>query len=99
MVKHIVMWRINPSEGQSREQTLSTMRNALNGLPAQISVIKGYEVGVASSRSPSSYDIVLISAFDSWEDLKAYRDHPEHVKVKDYIAEIRTEAAVVDYEI
>ncbi|MGB3729565.1 MAG: Dabb family protein [Thermodesulfobacteriota bacterium] len=42
--------------------------------------------------------MVLYSEFDDQEGLNAYQNHPEHVKIVDFVGEIRTDRAVVDYE-
>lgn len=57
------------------------------------------EVGVDFSRTPESADIVLYSEFDSREALDAYQEHPEHVAMKPFIKDVRSERRVVDYEV
>jgi len=44
-----------------------------------------------------SFDLALISHFESLEDLDAYRVHPEHLKVVERIKETTVDRAAVDY--
>ena len=61
--------------------------------------IKHLEVGINAEASPHTADVALYSEFASWDDLAAYQKHPEHLKVADFVQEIRLERHVVDYEI
>ncbi|HYX07697.1 MAG TPA: Dabb family protein, partial [Bacteroidales bacterium] len=66
-------------------------------LEDKVPQIREYEVGKNMSASASSFDLVLVSGFESEEDLEAYRRHPEHVKVLDFIGKVKDMLAVVDY--
>ena len=46
-----------------------------------------------------NYDAVLVSEFDSLEDLEAYKHDPRHVKVSALCKSIRVDRVAVDYEI
>jgi len=43
-------------------------------------------------------DMVLITEFDSKEDLDLYAVHPEHMKVSEYVGKVRTSRMVCDWE-
>jgi hypothetical protein len=45
------------------------------------------------------FDAVLISTFDSFQDVAAYRVHPEHKAISAYVALVKESRASVDYEI
>ena len=49
--------------------------------------------------APGNYDAVLISAFDSREDLEAYKNDPRHQEVSALCKAIRTDRVAVDYEV
>ena len=49
--------------------------------------------------SSAAYDLALYSVFESPEALAAYQQHPEHAAVADFIAKVRSERVVVDYEV
>ena len=46
----------------------------------------------------SAYDAVLVCEFMSWGDLRIYQEHPLHKEVAAYIAKVREERAVVDFD-
>ncbi|HEX2945162.1 MAG TPA: Dabb family protein [Clostridia bacterium] len=48
--------------------------------------------------SERSYDLALITKFDSLDDFKAYKENPIHVEVSKYIHSVWKESASVDYE-
>ncbi len=100
MIKHIVMWRLKDfAHGRSKEENAKELKNSLESLKEKIREIKYIEVGIDVNRSDAAFDVVLYSEFDSLEDLEAYQKHPEHVKVAGFVSEIRSERAVVDYEV
>ncbi|HSG32070.1 MAG TPA: Dabb family protein [Thermodesulfobacteriota bacterium] len=100
MIKHIVMWKLKDSaRGVSKEENAKELKSVLEDLKDKIDVIKEIEVGMDFNGSAAAYDVALYSVFDSREDLQTYQKHPEHVKVVDFVNEIRDERVVVDYEI
>ena len=99
MIKHIVMWTVKETADHDKEQNVQLVKEKLAALPTLIKEIKDYEVGINEIQSPAAYDVVLISTFDSWQDLDVYRNHPEHLKVAEFIGAVRDQRAVVDYEI
>ena len=98
MIAHIVMWRISAAAGKSTEENAQLVRQKLAPLPEIIPEIKGYEIGLNKTDSAAAFDVVLISRFQSWDDLQIYRRHPEHQRVAEFIAAVRSDSAVVDYE-
>lgn len=100
MIKHVVMWKLKDEhEGRNRQQLAKELREMLESLKEIIDEIRHIEVGINLSGSDAACDVVLYSEFDSMEDLDVYQKHPEHVKVAQYLSDIRTERHVVDYEI
>ena len=97
MVKHLVFWKIKDDldfEGVYEEMKIRV--EALNGeIPGLIKV----ELGRDFSDSEVSYDLGLYSEFESKEALEVYRDHPKHQFVKEFIAAVTKDRAVVDYEV
>lgn len=99
MIKHIVMWRLKESAaGASREENAKKLKQSLEDLKDKIEDIKAIEVGINFNSSPAAFDVVLYSEFVDREGLDAYQNHPEHLKIVDFVGEIRTDRAVVDYE-
>ncbi|RMG86640.1 MAG: Dabb family protein [Chloroflexi bacterium] len=94
MITHVVMFRF---EDNSPEH-LETVKRKLMALPSVISEIQHYEVGINVVQADRNYDMVLISKFNTLEDLQAYGVHPAHKEVLAYIRDTATSVAVVDYE-
>lgn len=96
MIKHIVMWKLKEENKMDSAQKIKKDLEALKG------VIKGLneiEVGIDFNKSDAAYDVVLYSTFDTKEDLNAYQIHPEHKKVGAFVAQVKVERIVVDYEV
>jgi len=99
MIKHIVMWTIlDGIDGRTKAESMALLKSRLEALPGLIPEIQYYEVGFNKSTSEAAYDVVLISHFRSFQDLKIYQDHPEHVKIATLVSSIREKGAVVDFE-
>ena len=93
MIKHIVMWKFK----SGTEKEMMEFITALRGLYGVIPQIKEQEVGVNCVEG--NYDAVLISAFDSLEDLETYKNDPRHVAVSSLCKSIRESRVAVDYEV
>ncbi|MEA3316882.1 MAG: Dabb family protein, partial [Bacteroidota bacterium] len=76
-----------------------TIKENFSPLKSKINIINSYEIGINSKTTKFSYDIILISEYNSWEDLNAYINHPEHKKAIQLCADIKKEKAVIDYEL
>ncbi|MDE7398909.1 MAG: Dabb family protein [Oscillospiraceae bacterium] len=94
MIKHIVMWKFKDGE----EENMLKFRERLLALKGQIPEIKAMEVGINVNPSERSFDAVLVSEFDSLEDLRSYSVNPLHVAVSEFCKSIRTQSGSVDYE-
>ena len=99
MVKHVVMFRMKDfADNHSKEENIYILKTALEKLPSLIKGINfSVSIGINYQNLPNACDFVLISDFKSDDDLKAYKVHPAHMKVKDLINLIVDSASVVDY--
>ena len=93
MIKHIVMWKFNPGTEARQREFLDGLQSLLGVIPQ----IREQEVGV--NCAPGNYDAVLISAFDSLEDLEAYKRDPRHAAVSALCKSIRSDRVAVDVEV
>ena len=99
MIKHIVMWRFKDyAEGATKQENIMKVKNMLEKLPSRIDFIREMKVEINVNPKEGMYDAVLISAFDTLEDVNAYRVHPEHKKISAFVSLIRESRASVDYE-
>lgn len=100
MIKHIVMWKFKDfAEGATKEENILKVKSMLEALPDKIDFIREMNVKINVNPKEGMYDAILISAFDSLDDVNRYRVHPEHKKVSSFVALIRESRASVDYEV
>ena len=94
MFTHIVFFKL-----KNKEQ-VSEARNILLSMEGNIPQLKGLEVGVDVLHTERSYDLALVTRFDSLEDMNAYAVHEYHVnEVLKYLKPMLESSKVVDYEI
>lgn len=98
MIKHVILWKLK-EEYANDEAVKNGIREGLEGLLGKIPgllEIRVHTNGLASSTA----DVMLDSAFESEEALRAYAVHPAHVAVAD--GKVRPYTAVrscLDFEI
>ena len=98
MLKHIVMWKLKDhAEGKTRDENAIIMKGMLEALKDKIPEIQFLEVGPNVDPTDAAYDIVLYSEFMDKAALSVYQDHPEHLKVADFVSRIREHRVLVDY--
>ncbi|MGN0819068.1 MAG: Dabb family protein [Christensenellaceae bacterium] len=95
MIKHVVCFKLvdNSSTAKclARERLLSMIGN--------VKWFKSIECGEDFLQSPRSYDIVLITTFDSASDLDEYQKDDYHVNVvKSYMHTHTLSSVAVDFE-
>jgi hypothetical protein len=68
-------------------------------MSGKIPGIRHLEVGIDEVRSERSYDLALVTQFDSLADLKAYQEHPLHAgEVVPHLKTVCASIITVDYE-
>lgn len=98
MINHVVLFKLNEYSDIEKPKVIAEMKSLLEGLKGKIEELKYIEVGVNYELNSKSYDIALITHFNSIEDLDKYRIHPEHKKVVARFAELTADRAAVDFE-
>ncbi len=100
MINHIVMFRIDRAKMQGKiEETLAELVFRLDELPAKIPEILSFEIGKNICSSERAMDLVLVSTFDTEQELNNYQKHTDHREVVSFIQLVCSETIVVDYEI
>ena len=95
MVTHVVMFRLKDRS----DENIRKAGEVLLSMKGRVEQLRHIEVGTDFLHSERSYDIVLITRFDSKDDLAAYQNHPYHVEVvKKHMHAVRETSAAVDYE-
>lgn len=98
-LKHIVMWRVRGDDEATRAANAERVKREFESLVGRIPGMRHLEVGVDLSRIDYACDVVLVSEFDSAEALAAYAVHPEHLRVRDALGDLRIARHQVDYAI
>ncbi len=97
MIKHIVMWNVRGDTPAEKAQGIARLQRSFESLRGRIPGLLHLEIGVDSSRIDYACDVVLYSEFESQAALDAYGSHPEHVRVKNEVADLRIARHQVDY--
>ena len=97
MINHVVLFKLKDYSETEKPVLIAEMKSLLEGLQGKIGELKYIEVGVNYELNTKSYDVALLSHFNSIEDLDKYRVHPEHKKVLARFSELRLERAAVDF--
>lgn len=99
MINHVVLFKLKNYDSESQKQIeISKIEEALLSLSGKIEELKYIEVGVNYDLAAKSFDICLITHFESLDQLDSYRIHPEHLKVAELIGQHAVERAAVDFE-
>lgn len=101
MIRHIVMFQFKEeAEGRLKKENVSITKEMLDALPAKIDLIRHSETHIgAIGSAESNYDLLLISDFDSFDDLNAYIVHPDHKAVGAFMRPVRLSRSCIDIEI
>ncbi len=96
MIKHIVMWDILGAGPDEKARNAQRLKAAFEGMQPIPGLLK-LEIGLDLSGVDYACDVVLYSEFESQAALDAYGTHPEHVRVKNELADLRIARHQVDY--
>ncbi|MBU3113374.1 Dabb family protein [Clostridium lacusfryxellense] len=93
MFTHIIFFKL-----KNKNQTIEA-RNLLLSMEGKISELKEIEVGIDVVHSERSYDLALITRFETFEDMNTYAVHEYHVnEVIKYLKPMLESSKSVDYE-
>lgn len=99
MIKHIVMFSfLEESNGKTKYDNLKIAKNIMDELPSKIPQIKHWLTGINQSNSPKSFDIVIDSEFEPYDDLETYKVHSAHLELVEFLNTCRDKTHVVDFE-
>ena len=99
MIKHIVMWKVKGSTPEEKREGVRRIQAAFDGVVGVIPGLLALEVGADVSRIEYACDVVLYSEFESRQALDSYATHPEHLRIKRDLADVRIARHQVDYVI
>ena len=95
MVRHIVLFKI---KDEFKDEIPQMVKN-FYGMKGKIEGMVSLEAGADFLHSDRSYDVALITEFESRETLEAYQTHPVHLPVKKRMGEVRISSVACDYDI
>ncbi len=83
MVKHVILWTLKDElSADEKQQVKAGIKAGLEGLQGKIPGLTEIHV-YTNGLETSNADVMLDSAFESFEALKGYAVHPDHVAVAD----------------
>jgi quinol monooxygenase YgiN len=97
LIRHIVMWNVRGASAEEKAGNVERLQRSFHSLRGRVPGLLHLEVGVDSSRVDYACDVVLYSEFESQAALDAYATHPEHLRVKQELGDMRTHRHQVDY--
>ena len=99
MICHVVMWKLRGDTADEQRTARARVKRAFEGLRGKIPGMLRIEIGLDTSAVDYACDVVLFSEFKSREALANYVRHPEHLRVRDELGDLRTARHQVDYEV
>lgn len=97
MIKHIVMWNVCGDTRDEKAQGIARLQRSFESLRGRIPGLLRLEIGVDTSAVDYACDVVLYSEFETQAALDGYAMHPEHLRVKSELGNLRTARHQVDY--
>jgi len=95
MITHIVLFKLSDPSAEN----LATTQAKLLSMQGKIAQLRHLEAGIDVVRSERSYDIALVTRFDSLNDLQEYQIHPYHAgEVIPHMKAVCSSIVAVDYE-
>ena len=99
VIKHIVMWKVRGDDAATRARHLAQLKAEFESLRGRIPGLLRLEVGIDVSGVDYACDAVLVTEFASREALAGYAEHPEHLRVRCVLGDMRIARHQVDYEV
>lgn len=100
MVKHIILWTLKEMSEDEKSKVKSDIKISLESLSGKIPGLLDIKVVIDGRLETSNADLMLDSSFESFEALKAYAVHPEHVKVaEEKVRPFTASRSCLDFEI
>ena len=101
MVKHIILWTLNPELSEAEKAKVKAeIKAGLEGLVGKVPGLIDVKVIIDGRLASSNADVMLDSTLESEEALKGYAAHPEHVAVANgKVRPYTVQRSCLDFEI
>jgi quinol monooxygenase YgiN len=97
LIRHIVMWNVRGDTPSEKAENVERLKRSFDSLRGRVPGLLHLEIGADTSRVDYACDVVLYSVFESQAALDAYATHPEHLRVKQEVGDLRVARYQVDY--
>lgn len=101
MVKHIILWTLDPALSDEEKATVKAgIKAGLEGLVGQVPGLLDVKVHTEGRLASSNADVMLDSTLESEEALKGYARHPAHLAVANgKVRPYTVQRACLDFEL
>lgn len=101
MVKHIILWTLNPELTEEEMQTVKAgIKEGLEGLVGKVPGLIDVKVQINGRLTSSTADLMLDCTLENEEALKGYAQHPEHLAVANTkVRPYTVQRSCLDYEL
>lgn len=94
MITHIVLYRLK----DPTDENCAALVEKFLSMRGKIPMLRTIEAGTDVVRSERSYDVALVCTFDNVRGLDAYREHPVHLPIMEYVRGVVERSHSVDFE-
>ncbi len=99
MIRHIVMWNLD-CKGENKQELEKKIKTKFESLKGVIPEIIDARVGInINLDDKDKKDLVLIVDIKDMDDLRAYANHEEHIRVLGEIKKYLIDRTVIDFKI
>lgn len=97
MIHHIVMWKLKEAD---KKENAKKIKEDLEALKNKVKELEYIQVNFNMDIAPqNNFDVILDTRFKTFEDLTVYANHPDHVKVVNFIKTVIDQRVAIDYEV
>jgi hypothetical protein len=95
MITHIVLFKLS----DPKPEIIAATHDLLLSMDGKVPQLRHLEVGLDLVRSERSYDLALVTRFDSLDELRAYQVDPYHAgTILPHMRSVCSAIVAVDYE-
>lgn len=93
------MWDVQGKNSAEKLKNAEQLKSSFQSMRGRIPGLISLDIGIDISRIDYACDVVLYSEFESQKALNNYANHPEHLRVKRELGDMRIARHQVDYHV